>query len=144
MIRKAKIEDLNKVVKLAQKLYGEPDFEVLKNEFKQFVEDDDCLILLAQIGGEMVGFAHIKIRHDYVEGCETYNVAYLEGIFVEEGFRKQGLAKEFVKFAISWAKEKGCCEFASDCPLTNAESIEFHKAIGFQEVNRIVCFKRKI
>ena len=37
-----------------------------------------------------------------------------------------------------WAKEKNCTEFASDCELTNHDSFSFHKAMGFEESNRII------
>ena len=42
-----------------------------------------------------------------------------------------------------WAKEKGCREFASDCELTNTDSLKFHLSLGFQEANRIICFTKK-
>ena len=31
-------------------------------------------------GREPVGFAEASLRHDYVNGCETSRVAFLEGI----------------------------------------------------------------
>ncbi|MBP3619834.1 MAG: GNAT family N-acetyltransferase [Clostridia bacterium] len=144
MVRKANVKDLDKIALLSQKVYSEPNIEVLKKEFLDYLQEENNLVLLSEINGESVGFAHITIRHDYVEGCDTFNVAYLEGIYVEKTFRGRGIAREFVNFAVDWAKKKGCNEFASDCQLTNSESIEFHKAIGFEEVGRIVCFKRTI
>ena len=39
-----------------------------------------------------------------------------------------------------WGKEKGCSEMASDCELDNYLSVDFHKALGFKEANRLVCF----
>ena len=44
----------------------------------------------------------------------------------------------------NWAKEQGCSEFASDCELTNAESLKFHLSVGFEEANRIICFTKKL
>ena len=41
-------------------------------------------------------------------------------------------------------KEKDCTEFASDCELTNTESLRFHLKVGFLEANRIICFTKKI
>ena len=37
---------------------------------------------------------------------------------------------------------KGCSEFASDCELDNEESLQLHRALGFEEANRIICFKK--
>ena len=85
-----------------------------------------------------VGFAQCQLRHDYVEGTETTPVGYLEGIFVMEGHRRRGYAKELLNACESWAKEKGCTEFASDCELENADSFRFHMAMDFAEANRII------
>lgn len=35
-------------------------------------------------------------------------------------------------------------EIASDAELNNTNSIEFHKSIGFKEVNSVVCFTKTI
>ena len=43
-----------------------------------------------------------------------------------------------------WAKDKGCTEFASDCELENTGSLKFHIAMGFEEANRIICFKKRL
>lgn len=44
----------------------------------------------------------------------------------------------FVKLAIKMWDHK----FVSD--LENEDSLRFHKAMGFQEANRIICFKKDI
>jgi hypothetical protein len=43
-----------------------------------------------------------------------------------------------------WARTKGCTEFASDCELTNTQSLRFHLNVGFTEANRIICFTKKL
>ena len=43
-----------------------------------------------------------------------------------------------------WAKENGCTEFASDCEPVNEENLRFHPAMGFEEANRIICFKKEL
>ena len=48
-----------------------------------------------------------------------FPVGYLEGIFIEDAYRKHGYAKELLKACEAWAKEKHCAEFASDCELEN-------------------------
>jgi len=71
-------------------------------------------------------------------------VAYLEGIYVRDDCRRRGTAKELLSACEQWAKEKGCVEFASDCELDNSNSLAFHLGTGFAEVNRIICFVKKI
>ena len=94
--------------------------------------------------GHAAGFAQCQLRHDYVEGTETSPVGYLEGIYVREADRGKGIARKLLSACEDWAREQGCTEFASDCELTNTESQEFHRAVGFEEANRIVAFVRRI
>jgi len=79
-----------------------------------------------------------------VEGTDSSPVGYLEGIFVEEEFRKKGYAKELLASCERWAKEMGCTEFASDCELENTGSLAFHLRMGFMEANRVICFTKKL
>ena len=57
---------------------------------------------------------------------------------MEQKYRTQGIARTLCKECEEWAKEHGCTEFASDCELTNNESLRFHLSIGFKEENRIL------
>ena len=79
-----------------------------------------------------------------MEGTKTSPVGYLEGVFVQEAYRHKGYAKELLAECEKWAKEKNCSEFASDCELDNNDSLNFHIAMGFEEANRIICFKKRL
>lgn len=94
--------------------------------------------------GMPIGFAQCQLRYDYVEGTSTSPVGYLEGIFVKEGYRNKGYAKELLAECESWAKENHCHEFASDCEIDNINSFHFHKAMNFTEANRIICFTKTL
>ena len=142
-IKKAQIEDLKNIAILASKLFHD-DCGVLEKEFDDLLKNADAFLIVAYENKIPVGFVQIQIRKDYVEGCKTNFVGYLEGVFVEESFRRQGLAKKMLAIGVSWAKEKGCTEFASDCELDNDASIAFHTALGFEIANKIVCFKKEI
>ena len=43
--------------------------------------------------GVVAGFAEASLRRDYVNGCETSPVAFLEGIFVVPSRRRRGVAR---------------------------------------------------
>ena len=79
-----------------------------------------------------------------MEGTDSSPVGYLEGIFVTEGYRKNGYAAELLAECEQWAKEKGCKEFAGDCELDNADGFRFHMSLGFEEANRIICFRKDL
>lgn len=105
--------------------------------------DDKCLVI-KYAEDKPIAFAQCQLRHDYTEGTESSPVGYLEGIFVSEGYRKKGYAAELLSECEKWAKEKGCTEFASDCVLDNTDSFRFHMALGFEEANRIICFRKEL
>ncbi len=91
-----------------------------------------------------MGFAQCQLRYDYVEGTHSSPVGYLEGIFIEPSHQHKGYAKELLKECELWAKSKGCKEFASDCELDNADSLKFHIAMGFEEANKVICFRKDL
>ena len=144
MIRKADINDLDTITRLASSLWRDCPLSELKDEFSSVVSDDDCACFIKCVDGKAVGFAQCGLRRDYVEGTVSSPAGYLEGIFIEKPYRRRGFAKELLKACENWAKAKGCREFASDCELTNNDSIAFHMKNGFEEANRIVCFTKKL
>lgn len=143
MIYRATLDDITIVANMAAKVW-ESNAENLFEEFKDFLTAKESAVFVCQQNGNIIGFAQCQLRHDYVEGTQTSPVGYLEGIFVEPDFRKQGYGKALVAACEGWAKEQGCTEFASDCPLENALSIQFHLRSGFLEANRIVCFTKHL
>jgi aminoglycoside 6'-N-acetyltransferase I len=108
------------------------------------VKSGDAAVFLAFSGSTTCGFAQCGLRQDYVEGTHSNPVGYLEGIYVKPEYRKSGCAKLLLAACESWAREQGCAEFASDCELTNEDSLRFHLNVGFREANRIICFTKNL
>ena len=144
MIREGKKEDSLVLAQMARKVWDNDSIEDLRKEFEEFAEDPNMHSFIKYEDDKAIGFANISIRHDYVEGCESTPVAYLEGIFVDEKYRNRGYGRQLVKSCEQWARSNNIKEFASDCELTNANSLAFHLAIGFVEANRIICFKKEL
>ena len=143
-VRHACINDLKVLSKLAILLWKNHSAEDLFREFSKIMSKEESQFFLKYENEVPIGFAQCQLRYDYVEGTETTPVGYLEGIFVKEGYRNKGYAKELLNECETWAKRKGCHEFASDCEIDNISSFGFHKAMNFTEVNRIICFTKKL
>lgn len=144
MIRKAESKDLYILSELACQLWPDRTVEEMRSEFADTIAKPDAAFFLAYAEETAIGFAHCQLRRDYVEGTDSSPIGYLEGIYVADGYRKKGVAKELLTACESWAKSKGCTEFASDCELDNTQSLQFHLNVGFEEANRIICFTKKI
>ena len=144
MIKKATSEDKRILAQLAVQMWDSHTVDELEIEFEELLDSEDAVFFIKHVDDKPIGFAQCSLRVDYVEGTESSPVGYLEGIFVDADYRSNGYAKELLLACEKWAKEKGCKEFASDCELDNTDSLKFHTAMGFDEVNRIICFRKDI
>ena len=144
MIKRAETNDLEILAKLAVMMWRNHSVNELINEFSEIMANGKSQFFLKYENDFPIGFAQCQLRYDYVEGTSTSPVGYLEGIFVKEGYRNKGYAKELLAECESWAKENSCHEFASDCEIDNINSFQFHKATNFTEANRIICFTKPL
>ena len=144
MIKEAEKEDSAVLAELALGLWPDNTPDGLREEFEMLAENADSACFIKYAGEKPVGFAQCRLRRDYVEGTEISPVGYPEGIFVSEEHRRHGYARELLSRCEVWAKDMGCTEFGSDCELANDGSLRFHIAVGFEEANRIICFRKKI
>jgi aminoglycoside 6'-N-acetyltransferase I len=94
--------------------------------------------------GSIAGFAEARLRRDYVNGCETTPVAFLEGIYVQPQWRRQGIARLLCERVEQWAKGLGVSELASDALLDNTGSQAMHTRLGFEETERVVYYRKWI
>lgn len=144
VIKRAGLQDAAVVAKMAARLWDTHVDEELKALFCGLIASREAAVFLAYEAQRAAGFAQCQLRHDYVEGTHTSPVGYLEGIYVEEAFRRRGVALQLLKACENWARGLGCVEFASDCELENKESFGFHLGAGFSEKNRIICFSKEL
>lgn len=147
MIEKLDTNNFEDCAKLAYSLWPDTDFLQLLTDFRSMPDSSKavCFLYSDDVNRkEYLGFVQVSLRCDYVEGSNSSPVAYIEGIYVKEEYRRRGIAHSLVEVAKEWGREKGCSEIASDCILSNTLSIDFHKRIGFEEANRIVCFIKSI
>ena len=144
MIQRMRAADIEELVDLALKLWLDHSRDEMAADFAPLLAAEDAVVFGWREKGRWEAFAQCQLRHDYVEGCDTSPVGYLEGIFVREPYRGQGVAKALLGRCEAWAREKGCREFASDCEIDNVGSLHFHLGTGFQEAGRIICFVKQL
>jgi len=94
--------------------------------------------------GRAVAFVEASQRVDYVNGTSTSPVAFMEGLYVEPSARRKGVARALVAEVEHWAAAKGCSELASDSPVENVMAHAAHLALGFEETERVVYFRRAL
>jgi aminoglycoside 6'-N-acetyltransferase I len=101
-------------------------------------------VLVACSGsGVPLGFVELSIR-PYSEGCTSDRVAFVEGWYVEPDHRRRGVGTALMRAAEEWGRANKCTELGSDTQLWNESSIDAHKALGFEEVERLVAFRKSL
>ena len=143
-VRKAGINDIGTAAVLAHKMWYDSSAEELAESLSRIISDDSGAVFILEADGVSAGFAQCQLRNDYVEGTESSPVGYLEGVYIEPNYRRNGCASALLEMCEIWAREQGCTEFASDCEADNEISRIFHLNSGFEEVNRIICFTKKL
>lgn len=145
IVRPIQENDLEEWFRLRQMLWDELTEEEHQDEMLDIYEHTDSqLVLVAEKdGGRLVGFLEASIR-PFVEDCNTDHVGYLEGWFVESGYRRYGIGRDLVRNAERWARKKGCTEMASDAEVGNELSLQAHLKLGYDETSRLVHLRKEL
>jgi len=91
--------------------------------------------------GSVAGFVEVGSR-PYADGCETSPVGYIEALYVDPDVRRSGYGRDLLKAAENWARGRGYHEMASDALLDNEISHAAHYRAGYEEVDRVVQFRK--
>jgi aminoglycoside 6'-N-acetyltransferase I len=144
MIRKARTEDHAEVRRLWLSLFPD-DAKDADRAIAALTSGAQraALLVAERPAGGLMGFLEVGTRW-YAEGCDTSPVAYVEAWYVDQDVRRSGVGRALFAAAEQWARAEGLTEIASDALIENEISIAAHKALGYQEVERIVCFRRDL
>ena len=103
------------------------------------------VVLVAIDGDErLAGFIEVGLR-SHADGCDVARpVGFVEGWFVCEEMRGQGIGKQLMIAAEGWSRAHDCREIASDALVDNVVSQQVHSALGFEIVDRCVHFRKSL
>ena len=102
------------------------------------------VIFVAEASERPIGFLEVDLR-SHVDGCNPAKpVGYLEGWYVAEEYRRQGIGKKLVVAAEEWARGHGCVEIGSDALIDNVTSQRAHAALGYEVVDRCVNYRKTL
>lgn len=101
------------------------------------------IVFVAEGDDGLVGFLELDYRK-YAPGCSSSPVPFIEGWYVEPALQGRGIGRALVDAAEAHARTEGYHEMASDAEIDNADGIAAHVALGYEEVERVVYFRRGI
>jgi aminoglycoside 6'-N-acetyltransferase I len=76
--------------------------------------------------------------------CPVSWVGDIEGWYVDEDMRRQGVGRALVETAEVWARSKRCREMASDAELWSTVSHQALGAFGYEETARLVLYEKDL
>jgi len=112
-------------------------------EIDRILRAEHRMAFVAEYEGRAVGFAEYAER-EYVNGCVSQPVPFLEGIWVHETYRRRGVAQALLSHLEALALARGFDEIGSDVELGNAGSHAAHVRWGFEETERVVFYRKSL
>ena len=91
--------------------------------------------------GGLCGFAEASVRR-YANSNDESPCAFLEGWWVDTDMRQAGVGRALVAAVEDWARAQGFTELGSDALLDNTLSHLAHHALGFEERERVIYFRK--
>lgn len=132
-IRPYTSEDRPQLQVLAQSLWpDEADYEPGREH-----------VFVAEIEGRLIGFASLSVR-EYVNDCEHCPCPHLEGWFVHDSHRGNGIGRALICAVEDWARGQGFTELTSDTWTWNKASITAHARVGFALTSEIQYFRKNL
>jgi aminoglycoside 6'-N-acetyltransferase I len=123
-------------------LWPDEDAQALASELDGFLADPTQVAFVAERqDGGLCGFAEASIRK-FANSNDESPCAFLEGWWVDEDGRRNGIGRALVAAVEDWARGQGFSELGSDALLDNVDSHRAHRALGFEERERVVYFRK--
>lgn len=143
-IRPVEREEFDDWERLREAVYTGLSHEYHRKEMELMFENSEMECLLAVTKADVVcGMCEVTL-HNIVDGCLSSPVGYIEGIFVDPGFRNIGVARKLVENAETWCRRRGCTEIGTDAEIDDEDAQRFHEYMGFEETYRVVEYKKRL
>ncbi|WP_416307352.1 GNAT family N-acetyltransferase [Neptunicella sp. SCSIO 80796] len=133
MIRIASVDDLTGVLDLYQQLRPQdPDLDshFAQQQWQDIINDPQTHIVVADINGELASTCALGINRSIANGARPFGI--IEHVVTASQFRRQGLSRQVLEFAIALAWQKNCYKvmLLSGELLTPAHAL--YESVGFK------------
>ena len=130
-------------VRMRRALHGDDDHEADTAEVLAGGYGPYGVLVLPRRDAGLGGYIEVGER-SVAEGCDSRPVAFIESWWVDHDLRRTGAGRALLSAAEEWARGRGHREIASDTTIDNELSMTAHRALGFDEVERLVCFRKDL
>lgn len=142
IVRRAEPSDRAAWAGMLAKLHPGQSAAEFEAELAALPEDFVCF-LACDDAGAPIGMIDAWIRN-YAEGAPDLRAAYVEDLWVDDSYRRKGVARALLAAVEDWARGKGLNWLGSDAYIDNELSHAWHTAAGFAEIERLVVFGKPL
>ena len=140
-VRYAKHGDSERIMELLRQVnlvhhLGRPDVFKLgtkytPDELSQIINDESRPILVAEDGGEVLGYCFcVYQQHKDSNLLTDIKTLYIDDLCVDESARGKGVGRVLYDAAVSLAKEKGCYNVTLNVWSCNESALRFYEKLG--------------
>lgn len=94
---------------------------------KNLLTKEKSYAVVAKDGSAIVGLHWLKLHDKFGKPS-----AYIESLWVQEDFRKQGVGQELKRLGEAWAKAAGAKVITTSVHYANKSMIDFNLKLGFE------------
>jgi ribosomal protein S18 acetylase RimI-like enzyme len=136
--RRAAREDLPEIVRLlsddflgrARERYENPLPESYIKAFEEIEADKNNELIVAETGGEILGTLQITFTPSI--SFQGGKRATIESVRVDEKYRRRGIGKKLMLWAIKRAREENCFAVQLTTNAERADAHRFYENLGFK------------
>jgi aminoglycoside 6'-N-acetyltransferase I len=144
VVRRLEPADAAEYVRMRHALWPHADvIELAAETPKMLADPDQVVFVVARAEGGLLGFVEADIRA-FANGVDEQPCAFVEGWWVDPDTRRAGIGRALIAAVEQWARERGFKELGSDADIDNLQSHRAHAALGFEERERVVCFRKRL
>jgi aminoglycoside 6'-N-acetyltransferase I len=142
-IRRLQPADAAEHARMRAALWPDEDPTELAREIGKLLDDSNQVVFVAERlqGDCLCGMVEAGVR-PFANGVDEQPCAFVEGWWVDPDVRRSGVGRALIEAVETWARERGFHELGSDALLDNLLSHTAHLALGFEERERTVTFRK--
>lgn len=134
MIRLAEITDAENLLILNENFNGKGE-TTLDNVIKSLENNQQEIVIVAAENNKLVGFVCVQIKRSF---CYDNIMPEITEVFVEEGYRRNGIASEMLDFAENYCKEHyNFTHFELLTGVENNEAQTLYNKLGYNDDNEL-------
>ena len=143
-IKKMEQENTNEWASMRLKLWSDYTIQEHIADIQEVLESKNYSGYMALLANSQpIGFAEVSIR-PYANGCEEKPVPFLEGIWVDPAYQRQGVGKSLLRQIGNDLITHGYTELCSDAEINNETSHRAHHKWGFYETERVIYYRKPL